>query len=181
METAVARRANIFIALALIAIAVLLRVLPHPPNFAPVAAVALFGGAVLPRKYGLITPVAAMVVSDLVIGLHSLVLVTWGTYALIALAGSYWLKKGSVPLGAFLAVSSSVFFFLVSNFAVWVEGKLYPHTFAGLGRCFELALPFFRNTFLSDIVYTAGLFGLYALTVKASGHFTKLSVKKIEV
>lgn len=161
------KRTNLLIALTLIGLAVLLRILPHPPNFAPVAAIALFGGAVLPRRLALIAPLLAMIVSDFFMGFHNLVLVTWGAYALIALASSQWLRKSNLSRGAFLTMSSSVFFFTITNFAVWFEGNLYPRTFAGLQQCFTLALPFFRNTFLSDMVYTAALFSLYALAVRS--------------
>lgn len=65
-----------------------------------------------------------------------------------------------------MAVGSSVFFFVVTNFAVWLEGSLYPRTLVGLQQCFTLALPFFRNTLLSDLIYTASLFGLYAFACK---------------
>ena len=175
METTVVRRSNVLIALALIALAVLLRILPHPDNFAPMAAIALFGGAVLPRRYAVATPLAAMIVSDLIIGLHSLVLVTWACYALIALASSQWLRRASVFRGAFVTVSGSVFFFVVTNLAVWAEGRIYTHSLQDLIRCFTLALPFFRNTFLSDIIYTASLFGLYALAGQLPRYLAKAS------
>lgn len=157
------RHLNLAIALALIAMAVGLRVLPHPANFAPVAAVAIFGGAVLPRRLAVWTPVAAMIASDLIIGLHNLILVTWGCYALIALASSYWLRKPSFKRGISLTLSSSLFFFFVTNFAVWVWSGMYVHTWAGLVQCYDMALPFFRNTALSDMIYTGVLFGAYAL------------------
>lgn len=154
---------DIAIALGLIGLAVLLRLLPHAANFAPIASVAIFAGAVLPRRYAILTPVTAMVLSDLVIGLHDLILVTWGCYALIALASSVWLQKRTFMRGAALTLGSSVFFFLITNFAVWAQGTMYPLTLAGLSQCFTLALPFFRATFTSDIFYTATLFGTYTL------------------
>lgn len=165
METTVrtTKTVNLGIALTLITLAVILRILPHPANFAPVAAVAIFGGAVLPKRLAVWTPVAAMVVSDMVIGLHNLVAVTWGCYALIALASSYWMKKPGFRHGLSLTVGSSVFFFGVTNFAVWLWGNMYAHSLNGLAQCFTLALPFFRNTALSDLVYTGALFGVYGL------------------
>lgn len=156
---------NAGVALSLIVLAVLLRIVPHPANFAPVAAVAIFGGALLPRRLAVVVPLGVMMLSDVIIGLHPLIFVTWGCYALIALAAHRWLKKGSFTHGVIITLSSSLFFFIVTNFAVWLQGELYPRTLSGLAQCFMLAVPFFRNTLLSDLLYTAGLFGLYGLAV----------------
>ena len=161
------KRYQLVIALALIAVGVLMRVLPHPANFAPVTALALFGGAVLPRRYAVLVPLGAMMISDTIIGWYNLMPVTWACYVLIALASSSWLRGHSIRRGVELTLGASVFFFVVTNFAVWVGGGLYPHTIAGLQRCYVLALPFFRNTALSDMIYTASLFSLYALATKA--------------
>ena len=167
------KRHQLIIALALIVSAVVLRLLPHPANFAPVTAVALFGGATLPRRYAILVPLAAMVISDTFIGWYNLMPVIWGCYILIALASRTWLRGHSIGRGIVLVAGSSVFFFLVTNFAVWVGGGLYPHTMAGLSHCFVMALPFFRNTALSDAVYTVGLFGLYALASRADERLFK--------
>jgi len=109
----------------------------------------------------------AMMLSDLVIGWHDLVFITWGSYALIALVGSHWLQKLSVRRIFALGVGSSVFFFIVTNFAVWITSGMYAHTLAGLQQCFVMALPFFRNTLLSDVLYSGILFGLYELATKS--------------
>lgn len=162
------RHLNLAIGLCLILIAVSLRVLPHPANFAPIAAVAIFGGAILPRKFGLWVPLVAMIVSDYLIGFHSLIAVTWGFYVLTALASSKWLKKGGLGTGAALTMGASLSFFGITNFAVWLTSGMYTHTWSGLVQCYNLALPFFRNTFMSDIIFTAVLFGTYALVTKLS-------------
>ena len=109
-----------------------------------------------------------MVISDLVIGLHDTILVTWGSYVLIALAASVWLRNPSLVRGGFLTIGSSVFFFVTTNFAVWLQSGMYEHTLNGFIRCYEMALPFFRNTLLSDLFYTAILFGVFALATKMS-------------
>jgi len=162
------KKYQIAITLVLITLAVVMRLLPHPANFAPVTAIALFGGATLPRRYAVLAPLLAMMLSDTLIGWYSLMPVTWGCYALIALASSVWLRGRGLGRGVALTAGSSVFFFAVTNFAVWAGGGLYPHTLAGLERCFVLALPFFRNTALSDMIYTAGLFSLYLLATRAA-------------
>lgn len=169
------------IAISLIAIGILLRLVPHPANFAPITAIALFGGAILPRRYGLWVPLTAMMLSDSIIGFHNLILVTWVCFGLIALASSYWLKNPSFKKGFSLTIGSSLFFFLVTNFAVWVKSGMYEHTWNGLVLCFQMALPFLRNTLSSDLIYTSALFGLYFLATKYSYKFiqTKPTLTKI--
>jgi hypothetical protein len=171
-------RASIAIAVTLIIMAVALRLVPHPANFAPVAAVSLFGGAVLPRKFALWVPLAAMVISDMVISFYDIMPVIWCCYLLIALASSFWLKPASAIRLAVLTLSASIFFFVVSNFAVWVASSMYDHTLAGLTQCYAMALPFFRNTFLSDALYTTALFSMFAVarkTVSKSLHVVRQS------
>lgn len=158
-----AERLYVAIALMLIAVGVGLRLLPHPANFTPIAAIAIFGGAVLPRKLAVWAPLGAMVVSDLFLGMHDTIFVTWGCYALIALASSHWLRKPNLLRGVALTLGSSVFFFAVTNFAVWVVSGMYAHTWAGLAHCYYMALPFFRGTLAGDVLYAAALFGIYAL------------------
>lgn len=154
---------KIAIVAALVAFVVLARVVPHPANFAPVAAVALFAGAILPRKWALTAPLAAMMISDIFVGMHSLVLVTWGSFALIALASHKWLGKANGSKVLLGSLSASVFFFIVTNFAVWAQGTMYSLNFAGLVQCYINALPFFRGTLLGDLFYSGVLFGSYAL------------------
>ncbi len=167
------KRFSIGLAILLIALGVSLRIVPHPANFAPVTAIAIFGGAVLPRKLAIWVPVAAMMVSDAVIGFYSMMPVIWACYALIALASSLLLGRGRgrVVRGSALTLGSSLFFFIVTNFAVWVMSGMYNHTWAGLVQCYTLAIPFFRGTVASDIVYTAALFGVFAVVrFMARGH-----------
>lgn len=158
-----ASRFQLAIALCLITIGVSLRLLPHPANFAPVAAIAIFGGSVLPRRVAVWVPLGAMVVADMFIGFYDIIWVTWACYALIALASSRWLARPTLAKGVALTLSSSLFFFTATNFAVWLWSGMYAHTLSGLAQCFALALPFFRGTLAGDIVYTALFFGLYAL------------------
>ncbi len=153
----------IAIAVCLILIGVTMRILPHPANFAPITAISIFGGAVLPKRIAIWVPLAAMIVSDAIIGFYSLMPLIWACYLLIALASSRWLRTGNLLTGIKLTVSASLFFFIVTNFGVWLTSGMYSRTWSGLVSCYTLALPFFRNTFLSDAIYTAALFGIYAL------------------
>ncbi len=162
---------GLIIALTLIAFAVVSRVLPHPANFAPIAAVAIFGGALLPRKLALTLPLVAMILSDMYLGLHPLIMFTWGSFVLIALLSSFRFKSISVLSVVGGSLGASVLFYVVTNFGVWIEGRLYAPTFSGLINCYVNALPFFRNTLLGDMVYSGMLFGVYV----SAQHQVKLS------
>jgi len=148
--------------------AVILRLVPHLPNFAPIAAMALFGGTYLNKKFALIVPVAAMLVSDYFIGFynHWVMASVYGSFLIIGLLG-WWLKKNkSVANVIGASLFGSIIFFLVTNFAVWVvPGSMYPHAWQGLISCYIMGLPFFRNTLMGDLFYVAMMFGLYELVL----------------
>lgn len=159
-------RTKIIIALALVLFGVLSRYMPHPPNFAPIAAIGLLAGAYLPRRMAILLPAAAMIISDVFLGFHGLIFWTWGAFIVIGLFASFVLKK-NLNTATILASSlgASVFFYLVTNFGVWMEGLLYPPTFAGLVSSYINGLPFLRNTLMGDLFYVALLFGAYELAV----------------
>lgn len=161
------RRYQLGVAAALIIICVALRIVPHPANFAPITAMALFAGAVLPRRLAVLAPLLAIIISDTIIGWYDIMPVTWACFVLIALASSNWLKGRVASRGLPMTLGASLFFFATTNFAVWLSGSMYSRTWAGLEQCFTLALPFFRNTAFSDLIYTAVLFGVYALASQA--------------
>ncbi len=155
---------EILIATALIFFAVALRLLPHAPNFAPIAAVALFAGAVLPRRWSLVIPFGAMLLSDAIIGFYQ-VPVMISVYAAFALTVlfSWWSRQQKERAVSTLGASlfGSIAFFLLTNAAVWRWGGLYPLTMAGLLQSYALGVPFFRNTLASDLFYMTVLFGSY--------------------
>ncbi len=148
-----------------IAIGAGLRLLPHPPNFAPIAAIALFGGVYLSKKKALFLPVLAMMISDVFIGSYNtfLMFAVYGSFLLMVLLG-FWLKKHKkwYTIGG-TAILSAVLFFLVTNFAVWVFTPWYPKTFTGLIQCYIMAVPFFKNTLLGNLFYVPLFFGAYEL------------------
>ncbi|MFA6098141.1 MAG: DUF6580 family putative transport protein [Patescibacteria group bacterium] len=145
----------------IIAASFIMRLVPHPVNFIPIGALALFSGSYIKSKWGVILPVAVMVASDLIIGVHSLVLFTWGSFLLIGMIG-WWIRKNrNIWRVAGGTLAGSVLFFLVTNFAVWGFTPLYQKSVAGLVNCFYMALPFFRNTALGDLFYVGVFFGLY--------------------
>ena len=151
---------SFLIALLLIIFAALSRFIPHPPNFAPIAAMALFGGVYFDKRFALLVPLAAMLLSDYFIGFHNVILFVYGSFLLVGLIG-LWLKRNKKVrwiVGA--SIGSSILFFLITNFGVWLMGA-YPPTLAGLAECYVAAIPFFRNTLVGDLFYVAVLFGLY--------------------
>lgn len=150
------------LAVILILFAASSRLLPHPPNFTPLAALALFGGVYLEKRWALLIPMIALLISDSVIGFHPLMPWVYGGFLLTGLIG-IWLKKHKKPmiiLGA--AVTSSLLFFVITNFGVWVlPVSGYPQTLPGLIQCYIAAIPFFRTELLGTLVYTSILFVLY--------------------
>lgn len=169
-------------ALFLVLFGVITRFLPHPPNFAPIAAIALFGAVYLPRRMALILPLAAMFISDIFIGFYgvSVMVAVYGSFLATGILG-LWLrqhKKWHTIGGS--AVLSAILFFAVTNFAVWAFTPWYAKTLSGLFQCFIMAVPFFRNTLLGNIFYTASLFGAYELAgLYAKTFKTKLAVEKV--
>jgi hypothetical protein len=145
----------------LIALDVVVRILPQTLNFTPVAASALFAGAVLGRPLALAVPLAAMALSDFVLGFDDwrVAIFVYGGLTMPAVLGllthGSWKPIRLVPL----AVLSSVIFFVTSNFAVWMFSGIYARDFAGLVKCYVAALPFFQNTLMGDLFWTAVLFG----------------------
>ena len=164
----------------LILAAAMSRLAPHPANFAPIAAMALFGGACFRDKsWGFAVPLTAMILSDLAIDLHWINLpwrtyptdnallwgkvFVYGAFALSVCLG-FWLKnrRTLVPI-AVATLAGSLVFFLLTNFGAWVFDPQYAKTFSGLMQCYEAGLPFWRHSLSGDAFYAAVLFGGLAL------------------
>jgi len=145
---------------ALIAVGALLRILPHGPNFAPIGALALFGGAVLPGGVGIAVPLGALVLSDAILGFYPGIGWVYGSFVLIALLGLVLRRRRTAARIVSTSLAASVLFFVITNFGEWF-GPLYPHTLAGLRQDYVAAIPFFRNTALSDLCYSLALFAIY--------------------
>jgi len=139
---------------------VLSRWLPHPPNFTPLVAAALFSGALCRDwRLALAIPLSAMLLADLWLGLHdTLAFVYLGIAAAVALGrGLGSQRQPAWLLGA--GTLGAVLFFLISNFGVWLTQDLYPPTVTGLAACYLAALPFFTNTLVATLLWGALLFG----------------------
>ncbi len=148
------------LALSLIVCGILLRFAGHSPNFTPVAAIALFSGVYLNKKYAFFVPLALMVVSDMILGMHNVVLFTWGAFSLTTLLG-VWVKNRKSVFGiTATCIVSSLLFYIITNFGVWFMGW-YPRTLAGLVDCYVMGIPFLRNFTFSTLIYSAIFFGLY--------------------
>lgn len=147
----------------LLAIATLPRFLPHAANFTPLGAVLIFTSKSYGYKKAILLGLIAMLISDLIIGFSYV-----SPFVYIGLLG-YVVGERLLKIkyfGYLLApLSGSIVFFLISNFGVWL-GPWYAHTFAGLVRCFTLAIPFYRNTVFGDLVFTTALFGIAYLVQK---------------
>ena len=147
-----------------ILVAAVLRLVPHPPNFTPIGAMALFSGAYLGRRaLAFAAPLGALLLSDLVLGFYSGMIVQYLAVALAVLLGILALQRRSALRVGAAALASSVLFFLITNLGVWALSGMYPHTVAGLQACFVAAIPFFQNTLAGDLFYAALLFGGFAL------------------
>jgi hypothetical protein len=142
-------------------------------NFAPITAMALFSGVYLDRKFAFIIPIAALLISDAFIGFYDGLWWVYGAFALIGLTGIQLRKHlesksaGAKALYVYLTtLGSSVIFFIVTNFGVWLSGYLYEMNLNGLIKCYVMAIPFFRNTVAGDLFYVTVMFGVYELILR---------------
>lgn len=180
---------NNYIAIVLMAIvAIASRLLPHPPNMTAVMAVALFAGArITNTKLAMALPLLIMILSDIFLGFHSSQLVVYGCILAVSVLGLSLRNSTSFTKPLAMSFIGSLFFFLVTNFAVWLGGTMYPMTLEGLFLCYAAALPFyttdsfqfvnssqlvfgsfFANGVIGDLFFTGVLFGLYELSKKFS-------------
>lgn len=171
--------------------AVLLRLVPHLPNFAPITALALFGGTNLGKRFAIFVPFSVIALSDYLLlyinpfgGLdfsrihpitgmfHSTTIYVWGSFVISGLIG-IWLQKHKRP--AFVIVASllaSLQFFLLTNFGVWAGG-MYSRGMDGLMQSYIMGLPFFRWTLLGDLFYTVMFFGTFELALRSRLSFSQ--------
>ena len=146
--------------------------IPHPPNFSPIAALAFFGGAQFASKrLAFLVPLAAMFLSDLVLELRSLFPSSTAALRSLSVLGFWLRRRQNVRAIGGAAIVGALLFFVLTNFGVWAMGQMYPKTLAGLLDCYVAAIPFFQNTLLSNLFYSALLFGGLAI---AENRFVKL-------
>lgn len=148
----------------LILAAAFTRLIPHPPNFTAVGAMALLGGAYFSdKKFAFIVPIVAMLLSDMIIGFHNGMLSVYLSFAIIV--GMGILLSRNIKFKNIVAASllSSVIFFVLTNFQMWIQSPLYAKNLSGLIACYIAAIPFFHHTVLSDLFFVGILFGLFAV------------------
>ncbi len=150
----------------IILLAAMSRLIPHIPNVTPIAAIALAGGVYFERRLALLVPFAALLISDAVIGFHTGMPFVYAGFLITILLGMWLQNHKSVLTVAGASIISSVIFYIITNFGVWLTGGgwYYPRTFAGLIECYTLALPFFRNSLIGDLFYTAVVFGIFEIS-----------------
>ena len=156
-------RGELSLAISLVGLDIVARVAPHAPNVTPIAASAVFAGMVLrSRALALAVPIAALLLSDLVVGAYDwrITGVVYAALALPALAAR-WGRARPVVVLAPLVLSSSLLFFATTNFAVWAFSGMYAHDLHGLVLCYVAALPFLGNTVAGDMLWTTLLFATW--------------------
>ena len=157
------------LAVLFVVMSVLLRMLPHPWNFAPIIGIGLFCGAYLPKRWAIIVPVLAMALGDLMLGFVPVNLFGWVAVALTAVLGFALRRKRSPMRVVGTSLLGSALFFLISNFGVWALGcgqGWYGPNLSGLAACYAAGVPFFRTSILGDMLYTGVLFGSYELSTR---------------
>jgi hypothetical protein len=148
---------------ATIFIAAISRIFPHIPNFTPIAAMALFGGAYLNNKrLAFIIPGLAMLVSDLIIGFHNTMIYVYVAFAITTFIGLGLHNRVKPQSLLVSSLASSVIFFLITNFGVWAADGMQNGA-NGMIDTYVLGIPFFRMTLLGDLFYNTILFGAFYL------------------
>jgi len=147
--------------------------MPHPENFAPISALALFGGAYLDKKHTFIVPIAALLISDYFIGFYRGMEWIYGSFIAIGFIGLWLRSHPGIGRTIGATVTSSILFFVITNFGVWTSSQVtYVHNMSGLLQCYVAALPFLRNTIIGDLFYVGALFGAYEMARRLIPSFT---------
>jgi uncharacterized protein DUF6580 len=160
-EAALLRTLLIF---TMIVLAAALRLAPHPWNFTPIGAIALFSGAMVrDRRLAFLFPVLVMCATDLIIGFNKLSALVYASFLLSVVIGRFLIqKRNPLRIGA-ATFLGALQFFLITNFGVWAFLNSYPRTGAGLAACYLAGVPLFWNTLAGDATYATLLFGAFAL------------------
>jgi hypothetical protein len=158
---------SFLIAALMVFLAAVLRILPHPWNFTPVGAMAIFSGSLFRNRWvAFLLPLTALFAGDLFVGLYKLMFIVYISFALSVAIGRWLAQPRTVTRIGGAVFLGALQFFLVTNVAMWALSGFYPKTRAGLAACFANALPLFWNTFAGDFFYATVLFGGYALAAR---------------
>jgi hypothetical protein len=162
-------RASLVVAFLLFA--AIVRILPHPWNFTPIGAMALFSGAKLGKKWqAFLFPLAGLFLGDLFVGLHRLIPIVYLSFSISVLIGMAFRRKQTPGPLSLATLFGAIQFFLITNFGMWAMGtmSIYPKTLAGLLACYVAGIPYFGNTLLGDSFYAALLLGGFAIVESLS-------------
>jgi hypothetical protein len=152
------------LALVFIALAAVLRIVPHPWNFAPIGAMALFSGAVIrDKRLALFFPLLTLIAGDLFIGFHKLIPLVYASILVNVALGFLLRDRRTLARIAGVTLLGAIQFFLVTNFGVWLLLGTFPKTVLGVVACYIAGVPLFWNTLASDAMFVTLLFGGYAL------------------
>lgn len=157
---------QILVVLLIITLGAIARIFSVIPNVTPVAAMALFGASMFPKKWmSFLFPLMIMLLSDFFIGFYSIFLMAfvYSAFVVTALLGLLLKKKISLARVIMFSLLSSISFFVITNFGVWAEGLWYPMTWEGLVQTYVMAIPFFRYELLGTLGYSLLFFGLFEL------------------
>ncbi len=168
---------KIILILSLLIIGILGRILPHPPNVTPIIAIALLASHAFKNKWIAISiPLVGMWISDLMINNYLYAgyydqfvffstgsLWIYGSILFIVLIGRILIKHIRIPTVLLSSLSASFSFFIITNFGVWFSSIMYPKSLFGLIECYTLAIPFFGNALIGDLIYSVVLFTSYSL------------------
>lgn len=161
-------RAKFFSIIALILFGIVVRLLPHTPNVTPVSAIALLVSVYFGFRSSFASMVIIMLISDFFIGFYTLPIMfsVYGSFVFVSLLGRFP-ESPSIEAIVVRTLASSLIFFIITNFAVWQFGTMYPHSPQGLLESYFMAIPFFKSSLIGDLLYTGLLFGVfYILTHK---------------
>jgi hypothetical protein len=167
MNSEISQKENLLyrtlLALALIFLAAALRIAPHPWNFTPIGAMALFSGAILKdRRLAFLFPLLALFAGDVFIGFHKLIPIVYASFLLNVAIGLWLRDRRTVTRISLATFLGAIQFFFVTNFAVWQFLGGYPRTPSGLLACYIAGVPLFWNTLAGDAFYATLLFGSFA-------------------
>ena len=160
---------SFLIACILIIVAAISRLIPHPFNFTAIGAIALFSGVTLKdKRFAYLLPFTAMILTDIYLGFHFSILPVYGCFAIAVALGTTIKNQPRILPLAGLSLLSSILFFLVTNLPIWYSDmSLYPITWAGTLQSYTMALPFFGNQVIGDLMYSTVFFGVYHAVQKS--------------
>lgn len=153
------------------------RLIPHPPNFTAIGAMALFGGAYFSeKKFAFIIPIIAMFISDLIIGFHNGMASVYFSFILIVGIGIVLSRNIKIKNVIIASLLSSSLFFIITNFQMWILSPLYSKDVSGLVACYIAAIPFFQYNVLGDLFFVGILFGVFAALQTKFPSFAKVKI-----